>query len=363
MPFRGRNYQLSFPPEQAKLRICYKNFQAFKGISHIGLGVSALNCAKVLRSVGIDTDVWAHASDSELAEHLASEMKGEKASPASTGPPTHLVISAPWVSTATLTQFVRQYPNLSVGVNCHSNVGFLQADANGVKLLREYMQLETASWNFRLSGNTQRFSKWVKDAYNANCAYLPNMYWLDGPVPAKRAWTGGVLRIGGFGAMRPLKNFMSAAAAALEIASTSRADLEFWCNSGRNEAGGEVVFRAMTEMFRDVPFAQLKTVNWQTWPAFRETVRHMHLLIQPSYSESFSMVVADAVSAGVPSVISEAIEWCPDHWAADSDDVFSIARTGRYLIHDPNAVTDGWNALEQNNQRGIEAWKSYLTGK
>lgn len=162
--------------------------------------------------------------------------------------------------------------------------------------------------------------------------------------------------------MRPLKNFMSAAAASLEIAASSRADVEFWCNSGRTEGGGDTVFRAIQAMFRDVPFAQLMIVGWQSWPQFRETVRQMHLLIQPSYSESFSMVVADAVSVGVPAVTSSAIEWVPAHWQANSDDVFDISRVGRHLLGDPHSVLDGWTALEQHNESGCRAWKAYLTG-
>jgi hypothetical protein len=350
----GRNFRLNFAPEQARLRIVYKNPQAAMGISHVGLGVSAFNIAKTLRGQGIDTDVWTAMNDEEFSSRLDAEM-------ASGNAPTHVVISAFYITSSTLRNASVKYPNLNLGVNCHSNVGFLSVEPNGNKLMRECIQLQSASWNFRLSGNTQRFSKWVHDTYSANCAYLPNLYWLEGPPPPKRAWTEGTLRMGGFGAMRPLKNFISAAAAALEIASASRANVEFYVNSGRTE-GGDTVFRSMDAMFSGVPFAKLIMIPWQTWPDFRETVRQMHLLIQPSFTESFSMVVADAVSAGVPSVVSSAIEWVPQYWKAESDDVFSIARTGRHLLNDPQSPADGWNALEQNNARGIQAWKDYLTG-
>ena len=38
--------------------ICYKNFAANRNISHIGLGVAALNNSKCLSREGITTDVW-----------------------------------------------------------------------------------------------------------------------------------------------------------------------------------------------------------------------------------------------------------------------------------------------------------------
>ena len=56
--------------------------------------------------------------------------------------------------------------------------------------------------------------------------------------------------------------------------------------------------------------------GWQSWPKFRQSVAHMHLLLQPSYTESFNMVTADGVAEGVPSVVSHAIDWAPEHWKA-----------------------------------------------
>ena len=38
--------------------LAYKNFAASKNISHIGLGVAALNTAKTLRANGIAAEVW-----------------------------------------------------------------------------------------------------------------------------------------------------------------------------------------------------------------------------------------------------------------------------------------------------------------
>ena len=40
------------------LILAYKNFAANRNISHIGLGVAALNTAKVLRREGVKTEVW-----------------------------------------------------------------------------------------------------------------------------------------------------------------------------------------------------------------------------------------------------------------------------------------------------------------
>ena len=328
--------------------IAYKNFAANRNISHIGLGVSAINTAKVLRRHGIKADVWAISSAEDLSRRLLDV------------PAEHVVISAPWIPTANLQALSNSFAHTQFAVNCHSNVGFLQADRNGVKLIREAMELELGTSNVHLAGNSKRFCHWVQSTFGAPCAYLPNLYWLENCGARQASWTCGTLRIGAFGATRPLKNLMSAAGAALEIARNLRAPLEFWLSGGRTEGGGECVLGAVQEMLEGLPGVSLRLNGWQSWPAFRKTVGHMHLLLQPSYTESFNIVTADGVAEGVPSVVSDAIDWAPDDWKANVDDVLDIARVGRRLLRDDRAVDDGREALESYNRDGLRAYERYI---
>ena len=333
-----------------KVILAYKNFAASRNISHIGLGVAAINTQKSLARAGIAAQVTPIINTAELHALL-------KADPAI----THVNVSAPWIPSAQMQVLTNSYPHVMFSMTCHSNVGFLQADSNGVRLFREAMEIEQGSHNFHVSGNCTRFTEWVKAAYGRPCTYLPNLYYLDETTDAYRAqWRGGPLRIGVFGATRPLKNLMSAAGAALEIARASRGDLEFYLSSGRTEGGGDTVLRAVQELLRGVPYAKVVHNGWQSWPQFRETVGHMHLLLQPSYTESFNMVTADGVAQGVPSVVSHAIDWCPQHWKAYVDDVLDIARVGRHLLHDHRAPLDGLRALNHYNHVGLAAWRAYL---
>ncbi len=73
------------------------------------------------------------------------------------------------------------------------------------------------------------------------------------------------------------------------------------------------------------------------------------------------MVTADGIAEGVPSVVSMAIDWAPEHWKADVDDVLDIARAGRQLLNDGRATADGWKALVGFNQHGVNAYQSYLS--
>src|SRR5262252_10880554 len=203
--------------------LCYKNFAASKNVSHIGLGISALNTAKVLNNHGIPTEVSPVTSAAEIASRL-------KADPTI----THIVVSAPWISTNDFQSLLLMpFPSVAFVVNCHSNVGFLQADANGVKLIRQYIDLEQGSLNFRVSANSQKGTRWLRTAYQCPAIYLPNLYYLDYSANTRRPlWNGGTLYIGAFGAQRPLKNLMTAGGAALNIANVLKTDLKFYLSGG-----------------------------------------------------------------------------------------------------------------------------------
>ncbi len=331
------------------LILAYKNFAMYRNISHIGLGVAAINTEKVLRRAGINAHVWPVRSATDLRKRL-------EATPAS-----DVMISAPWIPTLALQSLANDFPETQFAVNCHSNVGFLQADRNGMKLIRELMDLELSTSNVHLAGNSRRFCDWIRAAFGAPCAYLPNLYLLENtPGCPHQPYTGGTLRIGIFGATRPLKNLMTAAGAALEISRNLRVGLELWMSAGRTESGGEGVLAAVKEMLNGLPHVSLVLNGWQPWPRFRRTVAHMHLLMQPSYTESFNMVTADGVAEGVASVVSHAIDWAPDDWKANVDHVLDIARVGRRLLHDPRSAQDGFLALEKYVTDGVHAYKQYL---
>ena len=328
--------------------LAYKNFAASRNISHIGLGVAALNTAKVLRENGVEADVWPIVNAADLISRLDSSV-------------SHVVISAPWIPTEQVQRFTAAHPNIRFAVNCHSNVGFLQADTNGVKLMRDGIDIERATWNFNVAGNSRKFCRWLRDTYSAPCSYLPNLYHFDRTASSGRiAYSGGPLRIGVFGATRALKNQMSAAGAAIEIANNLRTTLELWVSGGRTE-GGAGILDAIRTMVNGLPNVKFVEGGWQSWPEFRRTVRHMHLLLQPSYTESFNMVTADGIAEGVPSVVSDAIDWAPRHWQASADDVLDIARVGRQLLSDMHTAEDGTRALLAHNADGLSSWHKWLS--
>ena len=345
----------------SKLRviICYKNFLATsQGISHIGLGVAALNNAKMLQRAGIRTEILPMRYDTDLRKFLNLQASSGEL------PVTHVIVSAPWVRTQMFQYLCATFPTIQFAMNCHSNVGFLQADSNGIRLIREGLALEAGVHNFSVAGNSERFSRFIYNAYGSPCKYLPNMYSLDGTSePHRPSWpsTKGVLRIGAFGATRSQKNFITACGAALEISRDLKAQTEIWINSQRDD-GPETkrILRAAHMMLDGLPNISLRYAPWAAWPNFRRTVENMHLLLQISYTERFNMVTCDGIATGVPSVISDAITWAPESWQAKADDVFDIAQVGIGLIHNPRAARAGLQALNVHNRDGMHAWYRFL---
>jgi hypothetical protein len=338
------------PTNQRRVVLTYKNMPVSHHVSHIGLGVSALNTAKVLQANGIATDVWPILGAKDLAQRIAA-----------TNPqPSHIILGAPWIPTLDLQAYlVFKFPLIQFAVVCHSNVGFLQNDPQAITNFREDIDLEQGALNFKAGGNSKRLCAWVNNSYSRPCIWLPNLYFLEGAPTYRRPWTGGTLKIGSFGAVRPLKNHLSAAAAALELANDLHTDVEFHISVGRIE-GGSTVVRSIDAMVGSVPGFTLVKDPWYRWPHFRHLVRSMHVLMQPSYTETFNMVTADGASESIASVTSDAIEWTPDYWHADVDDPIDIARIARGLIVNMHAGADGFNALKAHNTAGVVAWKSWL---
>ena len=348
-----------------RVALCYKNFAAANpNISHIGLGVSALNTCKVLEREGIHCEVWPIATPQDLTNRLEREYSTPY-------PVTHVVVSAPWIPIPTWASILSRWHRIHFAVNCHSNLGFLQADVNGTANLQGCVRLETAWPNFHIAANNRTFGRWINQTQAAPCAFLPNLYYLheltrtNRPTFSSGPGAGGTLNVGCFGAVRPLKNGMTAAAAAITLARRLRCKLEFWVSNGRSEGGGLTVMNAMAQLFPAHPNPQERIVksDWAAWPEFRQTIASMHVLFQPSYTESFNMVTADGIAEGVPSVVSSAIDWVPAHWVADADDPEDVTRVGWNLLMNPHAAAEGLEALESYVEAGIRAWKQYLAVK
>lgn len=333
--------------------IVYKNFAAYKGISHIGLGVAgSLNVQILNEKVGTAFVIPA-TNNIEIVRAITEYNKEHKHHPI-----THIIISAPWLSTRDLRAMAEHFKNIKFAVLSHSNVGFLQADPNGTRLLREGLVLSQELPNFRIAGNSKKFVDWMEIAYGVPVVLLPNMYPVGDatkPLPGDE-----LIKIGIFGAVRPQKNVITATAAAVAIGRILNRPVELYISSGREEGGVGTLLNAIRQIVARVPNFELKHAPWRPWLEFKQTVAEMDLLIQVSYTESFNMVTADGIGCGVPSVVSHAISWAPEEWKANSDEALDVARVGIKLLTHHELRKEGVEALKKHNRIALESWKSYI---
>jgi hypothetical protein len=352
---KHRPHHLHPVPETVRVALVYRDFSG-RGISHIGLGVTAAHTAKTLRRHGIWTEVWPTQSAQKLAERLRhartlADQHGEVC-------PTHVILAAPWIQTNDLAVLADEFPEIVFVVVSHSAVGFLAADPHAIRLLRETADLQLSTHNVFVGGNSLKFSEWATEAWGVRVAFLPNLYCSAETFPRPgRSWNGSALRLGLFGANRPLKNFLSGAAAAVELATHLHVPTELFISSGRNEGGS---FRALQEMTDDVPNLRVTETGWLPWPRFRRLLRSIDLVFQVSYTESFNIVSADAVSEGIPVVASDAIDWLPHWFQARADEPRDVTRVAERLLRDPSAAAAGREALQDYVTRGLFAWRRFL---
>lgn len=340
--------------QNAHLLICYKNFSKDHQVSHVGLGVTANYTAKTLRSKGIFAEAKAIYGADDLTQFIIANESGPR-------PITHAMICAQWIPTKFIAKMVLQFPHIQFALNCHSNVGFLQAEPPAIDLVRQAIDLETGTPNFHASSNNERLCRALQNMYGHPITYLPNLYYLHGQEPIHRpVYNGGTLRIGAFGSLRIYKNFSTAIAASVELISRLKVHGEIWINAGRTDGAGNVVYRTAQSWTKDLPNVTLKELHWASWPEFRRFAGSMNILMQPSYTETFNNVTADGIAEGTPSVVSDVIEWAPKTWMAGSDDSSHVAEVARRILFDPHAAHEGYKALQNYVKVGFPHWQQFL---
>jgi glycosyltransferase involved in cell wall biosynthesis len=352
---RERPHHLKPCLETARVALLYRDVEG-DGVSHVGLGVTAQYTAKTLQHHGVWAEAWPMPSALELAKRLRHART--TADEGGDVRPTHVILAAPWIATPDIASLAAQFSDVVFVVVSHSSVGFLQADPHAIRLLREAANLQLSTHNVFVGGNSRKFTDWASVVWGVDAVCLPNLYCLAETFPEHdHRWDGGALRIGMFGANRPLKNFLSGAAGAVDLARRLRVPVELLMSSGRNEGGN---FRAIREMTEHIANLRLVDTGWLPWAEFRRLLRTVHLVLQPSYTETFNVVSADAIAEGVPVVATDAIDWVPTWWQARADEPLDIGRVAERLLRDPRAPRDGREALERYVQCGLVTWSHFL---
>lgn len=264
-----------------------------------GLGFSASNTKAVLEELelGLRIDIQGVASFQEVIKYCTQKYVKV------------CLIEAIWVTPADLTklQAASLNRNIKIVVRAHSKMGFLQVEPEAITKMRGISLL--SHQNIFLASNNEDFADAWMNIYGS-IIYLPNLFDVSAiePKDFKPVKAGQTIKIGSFGATRLLKLHPTAAMAALQLARTLNCNLEFYVNVD-STPGGDSVLNTIRNMFMGLPWAKLVEVPWQDPTTFQTTIGQMDLVLQLSATETFNMVCAQAVAAGVPVVSGGAIGW------------------------------------------------------
>jgi len=203
----------------------------------------------------------------------------------------------------------------------------------------------------------------VMGFHSNDVVYLPNIYYpekLDlNPIKHKH---DNILRIGLFGAVRPFKNTLCQAAAAIKYANYIGRELHLHVNSNRFEQKGDQVFQNLVSLFDMQTKHKLQYWEWMPHNIFVRLVRCMDIGMQVSFTESFNIVAADFVANNIPLVGSPEIKFIPKGMQADpnsTEDMVKALRVahsywGKVLTHKSNAM------LRNLNAKNAQYWNNFI---
>jgi hypothetical protein len=359
---RGNPHHLHPCAETVRVVLIHKNFVG-TGVTHVGLGISAGYTAKTLRqrdpyTHGIWAEVWPAQTGKQIVERLRTS--NAQADIRGVIRVSHVVIAAPWIEAAEIAAMAGEFPEVVWAVVCHSNIGFLSADPGAIRIMQDLVDLQLATHNVFTAANSQRFVEWMTETWGVHTVWLPNLYSLAETFPerTRKPWDGNSpLRLGIFGAQRPLKNFVTSAAAVTTLSRRLNVPIKLHVSSGRPEGDNGSALRELTRRNRDI---EVIYTGWLPWPEFRQYQRSVDLAFHLSYTESFDASAADCIAENRLLVASSAVSWAPSRWQANSDDPLDVAEVAENLLCSSSAIHDGRKALKGYVDNGLLVWRRWL---
>jgi hypothetical protein len=192
--------------------------------------------------------------------------------------------------------------------------------------------------------------------------YLPNFYPQE-YVTKKLNKDKEYIDISCFGAIRPLKNHLVQAFAAIEFAEKIGKKLRFHVNAGRIEMKGDAAINNLKGLFQHLYQKEHQLINHQWTPReeFLQLCSKMDIGLQCNFSETFNIVGADLTSQGVPLIGSDEIPWSSGFGNADCNSSEDICNALMRAYNHPrlNVFLNQYN-LKHYTNKTKKIWNKYF---
>lgn len=302
--------------------------------SPLGLSTGLFNSASfmnnMLSELGIESNLEV-AIDNNCIDRLVTKHK-----------PTHVIIEALWVVPTKFEVLTKLHPTVNWIIRLHSEMPFIASEGIAMDWLGDYVSYNNVNIGVnapRMLNETKTYLKikqgWSNKEVNSRVVYMPNFYPQD-YENKKLDKNKEYIDIACFGAVRPLKNHLVQAVAALKFAEKYNKKLRFHINTGRIEMKGDPVMNNLIGMFQQLSETGHELVGheWRPREEFLQLCAQMDIGLQCNFSETFNIVSADLISQGVPIVGSYEIPWSSKLFnarPAESDEICNIiSRTYKY---------------------------------
>lgn len=287
--------------------------------------------------------------------------------------PDVVIIEALWVPTYKLKELVSmpRYSKIKWIIRIHSEIGFLAAETNALKYVNEYLTIKKTNPNVHLSFNSKKINDELNQIYKSNSfIYLPNVIWstsLSKYHITLHNHNPDVISIGCFGALRLMKNQVFQAMCAIKMANDLGKTLHFHINNQvTNLETINPILNNLRELFKDTTH-QLIEHRWMNHDNFMSMIHNkIDIGMQLSFTESFNIVTADFIAAGVPILVSDAIDWACTLKASTTNYEAAVYKLKlMYWISKHPILTkivlrlNAWS-LSRYNRKAKERWSNTL---
>ena len=216
--------------------------------------------------------------------------------------PDVVIIEALWVVPSKFEILKKLHPNITWIIRLHSELPFLANEGVAMEWLKEYVKYD----NVFIGSNSIYLIDALSPYLGTNIIYLPNYYKVTSKEAVIKENNYGEINVGIFGAIRPMKNALTQAVAAINYANMNNLKLRLHINTARVEQKGENVLKNLRALFVDTRH-ELVEHGWLKHKDFVKLVGTMDICLQVSISETYNIVAADVVNQRVPVVTTDEI--------------------------------------------------------
>jgi len=330
--------------------------------NHVGLSTGLYNSASFMNNMLNDLDIESKLVVVPDNNSIDREVTAFK--------PTHVIIEALWVVPQKFAILQKLHPNVKWIIRIHSEMPFMAGEGMAMDWLGDYSMFK----NIIIGVNAPRMlretrlylqhkNQWDDATTEEKVIYMPNYYpqdYVNKQFSKNKYW----IDVSCFGAVRPLKNHLVQAFAAIDFANKIGKQLRFHVNAGRIEMQGGPALANLKGLFQQISDHGHQLINHQWTPReqFLELCAEMDIGLQCSFSETFNIVGADIISQGVPLVGSREIPWAIPIFCADptsSEDICNKLMLA-YRWPQINVLSNQW-ALTRYTSKTANTWHKYFS--